>query len=180
MKNLKKKFSWAKIGIVTIVVLMVAGVFIYKDAIRAEKNAKGQEQIQTSAVIQPPVAVQVKEVTAADDKTLSVVPAEPSQKTPKKMSESQSLPRLIDFGALWCGPCQQQAPILEEIKSEYAGRVNVELIDVSEKTVDANKYKIRVIPTQIFMDASGNEFLRHEGLMSKADIEAVFAQMGVK
>jgi thiol-disulfide isomerase/thioredoxin len=71
------------------------------------------------------------------------------------------------------------APILKELKTEYAAVLNVEFIDVW-KNPDAGKpYKIKLIPTQIFFDASGKERFRHEGFFGKEDILAKWKELGV-
>ena len=86
---------------------------------------------------------------------------------------------LVDLGATECIPCKMMAPILKELKSEYAGRMDVEFIDVW-KTPDAGKpYKIKLIPTQIFFDASGKERFRHEGFFGKEDILAKWKELGI-
>jgi len=90
------------------------------------------------------------------------------------------LPRLVDLGAGKCIPCKKMAPILEELKKEYAGRMEVEFIDVW-KDPDAGKaYGIEMIPTQIFYDASGKELDRHTGFMGKEDILAKWKELGVE
>lgn len=89
------------------------------------------------------------------------------------------LPKLLDLGADKCIPCKMMAPILEELKKEYAGRMNVEFIDVW-KNRDAGKlYSIEVIPTQIFFDAEGKELFRHVGFFGKEDILAKWKELGV-
>jgi thioredoxin 1 len=71
------------------------------------------------------------------------------------------------------------APILEELKKEYAGKLEVEFIDVW-KNPDAGKpYAIQMIPTQIFFDASGKERFRHTGFYGKDDILAKWKELGV-
>ena len=55
------------------------------------------------------------------------------------------------------------APILKELKTEYAGRMDVEFIDVWKNPAAGKAHKIKLIPTQIFFDASGKERFRHEG-----------------
>jgi thioredoxin 1 len=87
---------------------------------------------------------------------------------------------VVDLGADKCVPCKQLAPILEELKRDYAGRVAVEFIDVWKDPRAGEPYKIRVIPTQVFFDADGNEVWRHEGFLPKADFIAKFSEMGVK
>jgi hypothetical protein len=71
------------------------------------------------------------------------------------------------------------APVLKELKTEYAGQMEVDFIDVW-KNPDAGKpYKIKLIPTQIFYDASGKERFRHEGFFGKEDILAKWKELGV-
>lgn len=89
------------------------------------------------------------------------------------------LPRLVDLGADECIPCKMMAPILEELKQEYAGKLDVEFIDVWKNPLEGRKYGIRAIPTQIFYDAKGNEFYRHMGFFSREDILAVFSKRGI-
>ncbi len=89
------------------------------------------------------------------------------------------LPRLVDLGAGKCIPCKKMAPILEELKKDYAGRMEVEFIDVW-KNPDAGKaYNVEMIPTQIFYDATGKELFRHVGFFGKEDILSQWKQLGV-
>ena len=70
-------------------------------------------------------------------------------------------------------------PVLDELKKEYAGKLEVEFIDVW-KNPDAGKpYGIEVIPTQIFYDANGKELFRHIGFFAKEDILAKWKELGV-
>lgn len=91
-----------------------------------------------------------------------------------------ALPRLVDLGSTTCIPCKRMAPILEELKVELQGKVEVEFIDIAQNPQAADKYAINVIPTQIFLDQSGQEAFRHEGFYPKADILAQLEKMGVK
>ena len=92
----------------------------------------------------------------------------------------KKLPKLLDLGANKCIPCKKMAPILDELKQEYAGKLEVEFIDVWKTPDVAEKYKINLIPTQIFYDATGKELFRHEGFFGKADILAKWKELGVK
>jgi len=90
------------------------------------------------------------------------------------------LPRLVDVGADKCIPCIAMAPILEELKKEYAGILDVEFVDVWKNPNAGQKYKIRGIPTQIFYDESGKELGRHMGFISKEQILQSFKKLGVE
>jgi len=89
------------------------------------------------------------------------------------------LPKLLDLGAGKCIPCKKMAPILEALKKEYTGRMDVEFIDVWQNPAPAEQHKINLIPTQIFFDASGKELFRHEGFFGKEDILAKWKELGV-
>ncbi len=91
------------------------------------------------------------------------------------------LPRLLDLGAGKCIPCKKMAPILEDMKRDYAGVVDVIFVDVWKDPKAGKPYKIRLIPTQIFYDSTGVEVFRHEGFFPREEIEKVFLEkMGVK
>jgi thioredoxin 1 len=92
---------------------------------------------------------------------------------------SPTLPRLVDLGAGKCIPCKQMKPILDELKRDYADQFETVFIDVWEKRDEGKKYGIRLIPTQIFYDATGKERFRHEGFMAKKDILAKWRELGV-
>lgn len=57
---------------------------------------------------------------------------------------------LVDFFAVWCGPCKMLAPIIEEVAEEYEGKVKVCKVDVDEVDSLAYKYGIRSIPTLMY------------------------------
>jgi len=100
--------------------------------------------------------------------------------TAQAAQPAAGLPRLVELGSKSCIPCKMMAPILEELKKEYAGRLQVDFIDVWENPDAGKRYGIRVIPTQIFFDASGQETFRHEGFFPQDEIKKQLAQMGVK
>jgi len=103
----------------------------------------------------------------------------PSDNTPVP-EPTTGLPRLVDLGSTTCIPCKMMAPILEDLKKDYGGKLQVEFIDVVDVNPAAGThYGIRFIPTQIFFDASGKEFFRHEGFISKEDILARFKERGI-
>jgi thioredoxin 1 len=105
-----------------------------------------------------------------------------SGEVPNAGSESdqaKKLPMLIDLGKGTCIPCKKMKPILEELEKEYQGKAVVKVIDLRYEPQEASKYRIRLIPTQIFFDVDGKEVYRHEGFMDKQSIKAKFTEMGV-
>ncbi|MEI6514461.1 MAG: thioredoxin family protein [bacterium] len=91
-----------------------------------------------------------------------------------------ALPRLVDLGAGECIPCKMMAPILEDLKNAYAGKLEVQFIDVLEDKEAGVKFGVNMIPTQIFYGANGKELFRHEGFYSKEDILAKWKEFGVE
>jgi len=94
---------------------------------------------------------------------------------------TRGIPKLVDLGSKNCIPCKQMAPILDELQREYAGRFDVEFIDVGlrENQELAQRYGVRLIPTQIFFNKDGYEVWRHEGFLGKADILAKWRELGI-
>jgi thioredoxin 1 len=90
------------------------------------------------------------------------------------------LPKLRDLGAGKCIPCKAMAPILEELKKEYAGRMDVEFIDVWQNPDAGKAFNVEMIPTQIFYDAEGREIFRHTGFYGKEDILGKWKELGVE
>lgn len=93
---------------------------------------------------------------------------------------TKKLPKLIDLGKGTCIPCIKMKPILDELAVEYEGRAIVKIIDLKYEPQEARKYRIRLIPTQIFFDSTGKEVYRHEGFMDKTSIKQKLLEMGVK
>jgi thioredoxin 1 len=87
---------------------------------------------------------------------------------------------MIDLGAKACVPCKMMAPIMEKMEKKYAGKAVIHFYDVWKDREPAIRFKIRVIPTQIFFDKDAKEVYRHEGFMSESDIVAQLTKMGVK
>jgi thioredoxin 1 len=143
--------------IVVVLIITVSAVVNYKKSQRAASETADANQpanAELTATIEEPAPVE-NEVTGP-------------------------LPRLMDLGSTTCEPCKLMAPILEELKAEYAGIFKVQFLDVNTNPILNEEFDIRVIPTQIFYDAEGNELFRHEGFMSKEDILAKWAELGIK
>jgi len=148
-----------KIVIVVALVALVGTVFALK-----QKN-KG-------SVSEPVAAASPNPITATESKSQNLENTQTAETTAK-------LPRLVDLGATKCIPCKLMAPILEELKKEYKGRLEVVFVDVWENPQEAKNSGIKIIPTQIFYDASGKELYRHEGFFSKEDILGKWKEFGI-
>lgn len=98
---------------------------------------------------------------------------------PGSASREMKLPRLLDLGAHSCIPCKMMAPILDELKKEFAGVFRTEFIDVWKNPDAGTQYGIQAIPTQIFFDAEGKELFRHEGFFGKEDILTTWKKHGI-
>ncbi|HSG10827.1 MAG: thioredoxin TrxA [Gammaproteobacteria bacterium] len=82
-----------------------------------------------------------------------------------------SSPVLVDYWAEWCGPCKMIAPILEEIASEYGGKITVAKLNIDDNPQTPPKYGIRGIPTlMLFKD--GNVEATKVGALSKSQLTA--------
>ena len=104
---------------------------------------------------------------------------QPASATAAEREGGKALPRLVEAGSDQCIPCKAMAPILAELRKNYAGLLRVDFIDVVKESEAAEELKVMVIPTQVFFDASGKERFRHEGFMPKADILAKWREIGV-
>ena len=142
------------LAVVAAVVVAIAAVFALK-----QRQAPAKETT-------PAPAAETTAATAA-----SAIPA---------AETALPLPRLLELGADKCIPCKMMAPILDELRQEFAGQLQVDFIDVWKNPGAGDQYGVRVIPLQIFFAADGKELFRHEGFFAKADILAKWTELGVE
>ncbi|MDE3126021.1 MAG: thioredoxin [Bacteroidota bacterium] len=77
------------------------------------------------------------------------------------------LPAIIDFYADWCGPCKMVAPVLEELSSEYEGKLNIYKVDTEKEQELAAVFGIQSIPTFLFIPAEGQPMMQPGALPKK-------------
>lgn len=81
--------------------------------------------------------------------------------------------KLLDFWAVWCGPCKIMEPVIEEIEKELKDKIEIEKINVDEKPDEAAKYGVMSIPTYVILK-EGKEMGRRIGVTSKAELLKLF------
>jgi thioredoxin 1 len=160
-------------GIATLLTLAaVIGVWLLARSIWKKKGVSTMDKVAKITIVVVLAAAVVGVIVIKNGRGTAT-----PQRSVKTLASG--LPRLVDLGSTTCIPCKMMAPILEELKKEYAGRMQVEFIDVNVDAKSAKQFGIKLIPTQVFIDASGKELWRHEGFISKQDILAKWKELGV-
>ena len=169
----KRKSALIKVMIIVLIVAAIAGVYLVKN---------GSQNVET-------VDEAAFSLDATEDFDLDEI-------------LSYGLPVMIDFGSDSCIPCQQMAPVLEELNEQLQGKAIIKFVDVWENADAAADMPIRVIPTQFFFDKDGKPYVPsgstdgfllcqdktteehlftvHEGGLEKDEILAVLEEMGMQ
>ena len=96
-------------------------------------------------------------------------------------NKPRPLVTFIELGSDTCIPCKMMKPVMAEVEKEYGSKIAVIFHDVNKDRQKASDYKIKVIPTQVFLDKKGKEFYRHEGFFPKEEIiKLVDKKLGIK
>lgn len=83
---------------------------------------------------------------------------------------NSELPVLVDFSAIWCGPCQRQLPVLEKFATDHGHRVKIVKIDIDDSPELSAKFSVRSVPTLILFD-KGTKVDFKSGLQSAVAID---------
>jgi thioredoxin 1 len=98
-----------------------------------------------------------------------------------KQKKSRIKVTFIELGSVRCIPCKMMMPIMKEVEEKYGDEVKVIFYDVwtDAGRPYAEKYQIRAIPTQVFLDENGKEFFRHVGFFPREELFEVLKKKGV-
>lgn len=83
---------------------------------------------------------------------------------------SPGKPALYEFGAGYCVSCKEMAKIMDELTPLYSDQLEVRMVYADKAKDLFQQYKIMLIPTQVFFDASGKEVDRHIGALTKEEV----------
>jgi thioredoxin 1 len=88
----------------------------------------------------------------------------------KSSSPPAGRPAVYEFGAKYCAPCIEMKKVMTELQASHGSQVEFRMVYSDEHKDLFPQYKIMLIPTQVFLDASGKEVDRHIGALSKEDL----------
>lgn len=107
-----------------------------------------------------------------------------AQSKKKADSKTEVKPKItfVELGSVNCIPCKKMQPVMKAIEDKYGDQVKVIFYDVwkADQKHYAEKYGIRLIPTQVFLDENGKEFFRHEGFYPEEEIDKLFIGKGLR
>jgi len=100
----------------------------------------------------------------------------------KKTNEIKPKVTFVELGSVNCIPCKQMQPVMKSVEAKYGGQLKVVFHDVwkEENKKYAEQYKIKLIPTQVFLDENGKEFFRHQGFYPEKEIDKLLQGKGLK
>src|SRR3990172_5291264 len=67
---------------------------------------------------------------------------------------------MLELGSVGCKPCEEMKPVMEKLRTNYKGKLEVIFVDVRRDREDGRKFGVAIIPTQVFLDKNGKKFHR--------------------
>lgn len=95
----------------------------------------------------------------------------------KARKEGKSV--MLELGSVGCIPCEKMKPVMQKLRDTYQGKLEVIFIDVRVDRKAAQRFRVHMIPTQVFLDKSGKEFHRHIGYYAYEEIAPVLKKAGI-
>ncbi len=150
----KKKTLGIRIAVVSLIILVIAVIFIFKtvnskdDEVNLTTTSQTQENNTSNSSINYPL-----NITKADLETI----------------KAYGIPTVIDFGSDDCKPCKAMTPVLETLNEEWQGKAAVQFMDVWKYTDGVEDFPVSVIPTQVFFNADGTPYVPSENILSSIE-----------
>ncbi len=86
---------------------------------------------------------------------------------------------MLELGSVGCVPCEQMKPVMEKLRTNYKGKLEVLFVDVRKDRETGRKFHVFAMPTQVFLDKNGTEFHRHMGFYGYEEIVPVLKKAGL-
>jgi thioredoxin 1 len=86
---------------------------------------------------------------------------------------------MLELGSIGCIPCEQMKSVMAKLSDTYKGKLDIIFIDVKKDHDTARRFGVYMIPVQVFLDNSGNEFHRHIGFYPYEEIAPVLKKAGI-
>ena len=142
----------------TFIVMGLILAILFVMAYRDNPSARAVEDNQMASVTEP--------ATASNPEAAATEPG-------------NRLPQFVEVGAESCIPCKMMQPILDEMRVQYAGQIEIVMADVWKDPELGRKYNVRSIPTQVIYDGDGVEVFRHVGFWPKDEIDVKLKELGL-
>jgi thioredoxin 1 len=105
-----------------------------------------------------------------------------AQDNKKNESNIKTKVTFIELGSVNCIPCKQMQPVMKAVEAKYGSQLKVIFYDVwkEDQKKYSEQYKVKLIPTQVFLDENGKEFFRHQGFYPEKEIDKLLQGKGLK
>ncbi|MBI5633844.1 MAG: thioredoxin family protein [Nitrospirae bacterium] len=86
---------------------------------------------------------------------------------------------MLELGSVGCIPCEQMKPVMEKLRTNYKGKIEVIFVDIRKDGENGRRFGVTMIPTQVFLDKAGKELHRHVGFYGYEEIVPVLKKAGI-